>query len=127
MFGIGLPEMIVIFVVALLVVGPDKLPDLARSLAKGLFELKKSMNEVKSSFAEEEQAVDSVKDELRRTAEELRRTVALDPPPDKGDAAKDDPALEPELAADRESMAANPSDAPAADSAEAGQAEIPRK
>ena len=127
MFGIGLPEMIVIFVVALLVVGPDKLPDLARSLAKGLFELKKSMNEVRSSFAEEEQAVDSVKDELRRTAEELRRTVALDPPPDKGDAAKDDSAVEPRLADDRESMAANPSDAPAADSAEAGQAEIPRK
>ncbi|RUM38613.1 MAG: twin-arginine translocase subunit TatB, partial [Desulfobulbus sp.] len=47
MFGIGLPEMIVIMAVALIVVGPDKLPELARSLAKGLNEFKKTMNQVK--------------------------------------------------------------------------------
>ena len=41
MFGIGLPEMILILALALIVVGPDKLPDLARSLAKGLWSLKK--------------------------------------------------------------------------------------
>lgn len=113
MFGIGLPEMIVIFVVALLVVGPDKLPDLARSLAKGLFELKKSMNEVRSSFAEEERAVDSVKDELRRTAEDLRRTVALDPPP----ADAKDPAVEGGAAA-REPLS-EPVPAPSAEDPEA--------
>ena len=43
MFGIGLPEMIVIFAVALLVVGPEKLPELARSLAKGLLRDRKSV------------------------------------------------------------------------------------
>ena len=42
MFGIGLPEMILIMALALIVVGPDKLPDLARSLAKTIMELKKT-------------------------------------------------------------------------------------
>ena len=57
---IGALELVVIFIVALLVIGPDKLPDLARSLAKGLAELRRSLNEVKGSFAEEERAVGDV-------------------------------------------------------------------
>ena len=50
MFGIGLPEMIVILAVALIVVGPDKLPDMARTVAKWVFELKKTVNQVKESL-----------------------------------------------------------------------------
>ena len=91
MFGIGLPEMIVIFAVALLVVGPEKLPELARSLAKGLFELKRTVNEVKGSFAEEEQAVNEVKDDLKNAAAELQKRVLLEenpPPPPWQNAAR---------------------------------------
>ena len=54
MFGIGLPELIVIMAVALIVVGPDKLPELARGLAKQFFELKKAANVLKDSLQEEE-------------------------------------------------------------------------
>jgi sec-independent protein translocase protein TatB len=72
MFGIGLPEMIVILAVALIVVGPDKLPDLARSLAKGVFELKKTLNQVKASLAEEENLLGSVKSDLHKTANDLK-------------------------------------------------------
>lgn len=54
MFGIGLPELILIMAVALIVVGPDKLPDLARGLAKQFFELKKAANVLKDSLQEEE-------------------------------------------------------------------------
>jgi len=54
MFGIGLPELIVIMAVALIVVGPEKLPDLARGLAKQFFELKKAANVLKDSLSEEE-------------------------------------------------------------------------
>ena len=50
MFGIGLPEMLVILAVALIVVGPDKLPELARSLARGVIELKKAAETVKEDL-----------------------------------------------------------------------------
>ena len=53
MFGIGLPELILIMAVALIVVGPDKLPELAKSLGKGIVELKKAASSLKESFEEE--------------------------------------------------------------------------
>ena len=79
MFGIGFPEMIVILVVALIVVGPDKLPDLARSLAKGVNELRGAMNQIKESLNEETKAITSVKDDLRQTAVQMKdRLLAED-------------------------------------------------
>ena len=42
MFGIGMPELILIGLVALIVVGPKKLPDLAKTLGKGLSEFRKT-------------------------------------------------------------------------------------
>lgn len=53
MFGIGLPELILIMALALIVVGPDKLPDLAKSIAKQILELKKTANSLKESLQEE--------------------------------------------------------------------------
>jgi TatA/E family protein of Tat protein translocase len=53
MFDIGMPELVVIFVVALIVFGPKRLPELGRSLGKGLGELKKAMQDVKDSVQEE--------------------------------------------------------------------------
>ena len=50
MFGIGLPEMILILALALIVVGPDKLPELARSVAKGVLELKKTVSSLKENL-----------------------------------------------------------------------------
>ncbi|MHB8810010.1 MAG: twin-arginine translocase TatA/TatE family subunit [Desulfobulbaceae bacterium] len=75
MFGIGLPEMIVILAVALIVVGPDKLPDMAKSLAKGVFELKKTLNQVKASLAEEGNLLDSVQSDLRKTTDDLKGEI----------------------------------------------------
>lgn len=53
MFGIGLPELILIMAVALIVVGPDKLPGMAKTIAKQLVELKKAASTLKDSLNEE--------------------------------------------------------------------------
>lgn len=53
MFGIGLPELIVIMVVALIVVGPSKLPELAKSLGKAFNEFRRMADEVKETLDEE--------------------------------------------------------------------------
>ncbi|MCI5142124.1 MAG: twin-arginine translocase subunit TatB [Candidatus Electrothrix sp. ATG1] len=78
MFGIGLPEMIVILAVALIVVGPDKLPELARSLAKGVNELKNTMNQVKESLNEETEIVSSVQKDLQQTAGQMKTHLLED-------------------------------------------------
>lgn len=54
MFGsLGMPELIVIFVIALIVFGPRKLPELGRSLGRGIAEFKKATNELQSSLEQE--------------------------------------------------------------------------
>jgi sec-independent protein translocase protein TatB len=80
MFGIGLPEMILILALALIVVGPDKLPDLARSLAKGLMDLKKTAEGLKDSFAEDGNPLDEIRPDLEEAAKSLKQNL-LDTPP----------------------------------------------
>ncbi len=75
MFGIGLPEMILILALALIVVGPDKLPDLARSVAKGVLELKKTAEGLKDSFSEDGNPFDEIKPELEETAKSLKNDL----------------------------------------------------
>jgi len=73
MFGIGLPELILIMAIALIVVGPDKLPELAKSLGKGIYELKKAASSLKDSLNEEDDEKTSAWSE--EDAEEQRKKL----------------------------------------------------
>ena len=53
MFGIGFPELLLIMALALIVLGPKRLPDIARALGRGLAEFKKASDELKQTFEEE--------------------------------------------------------------------------
>ncbi|MBZ5589824.1 MAG: TatA/E family twin arginine-targeting protein translocase [Acidobacteriia bacterium] len=76
MFGsVGLPELLLIFVVALLLFGPRKLPEIGKTLGKALNEFKRASNDLQRSL-EEEVAVD----ELKKTKREIEDAAALTAP-----------------------------------------------
>ena len=53
MFNIGLPELLIIVAIALIVFGPNKLPELAKAFGRAMREFKKATEEVKESFEAE--------------------------------------------------------------------------
>ena len=63
MGSLGMQEIIVIFILALIVFGPRKLPELGKSLGKGLAEFKKASNELKQT-CEEEVRLDKEREEM---------------------------------------------------------------
>jgi len=65
MFNIGFPELLIIVAIALIVFGPNKLPELARAFGKAMRELKKATEEVKESFEAETRDINELKNTLR--------------------------------------------------------------
>ena len=74
-FGIGLPEMAIIFIVALLVFGPKKLPEIGRSLGKAMRSFQEATKEFESEFKQEVDKIEKVVKEPM--------TATLEPPEPK--------------------------------------------
>jgi len=70
MLNIGPPELLLIFVIALVIVGPQRLPELGRTVGKGLREFRKMQDEVKDLVNT------GMGDDLKQTTAELRRTAS---------------------------------------------------
>ena len=75
MFGIGLPEMIVIAIVALVFIGPKNLPGVLRSVGRGLVQLKRATNEVRTTVQDEMDQIERDIDlkDVREAATDLKK------------------------------------------------------
>jgi TatA/E family protein of Tat protein translocase len=90
MFGsIGMPELIIILVIALIIFGPRKLPELGRSLGRSINEFKKASNELRSTL-EEEIRIEEQHD--RTTAAASATPPAATPPPVDATVSRTTPA-----------------------------------
>ena len=82
MFGIGMPEMLVILALALIIIGPKKLPDLAKSLGRAMREFKKATNEFKETI-QLESDLSEVKETFSDISDEVKEAVDLNLEPEK--------------------------------------------
>ena len=105
MFGIGMPEMLVILALALIIIGPKKLPDLAKSLGRAMREFKRATNEFKetiqldSEISEVKETFNDISDGVKNAVDlnlksENQKTNVIDSDNDKNEEKDDtkDPA-----------------------------------
>jgi len=90
MFGIGMPELIVIAVIALLVVGPDKLPALAKALGRGLGEIRKATDDVTENIKETLKV-----DDVKKDVDDFKNSLLFAKNDDNGDQEQHDPSASP--------------------------------
>ncbi|MDP3940333.1 MAG: Sec-independent protein translocase protein TatB [Deltaproteobacteria bacterium] len=81
MFNLGMPEIILILVVALIILGPKKLPEMAKSLGKGLREFRKAADDLKDGIEKD------LRDEIKKPAQpnlSQPNVMKPEPPPPAG-------------------------------------------
>ncbi|RJQ15296.1 MAG: twin-arginine translocase TatA/TatE family subunit [Nitrospiraceae bacterium] len=99
MFDLGAQELIVIFIVAFLVFGPKRLPELGRTLGKGMRELKVAMRNVKNSLDESDlnisKDINAAKSDIEKSFKDaVVPDIDIKPDTDKKEAAKEEPKVE---------------------------------
>ncbi|MGD9009860.1 MAG: twin-arginine translocase TatA/TatE family subunit [Desulfobacteraceae bacterium] len=89
MFGIGMPELLMILAVALIIIGPKKLPELAKTLGRALGEFKRATNDLKESI-HMETGLDDVGEEFKRAGNDIEdATVLVDEAPSSAETPAD--------------------------------------
>ncbi len=122
MFGIGMPELLLILAIALIVIGPKKLPDLAKSLGRALGEFKRATSdlketlEIETDLSDVKRAFDDMNQDVQGTVDEgTGETEASSPPADEGADRADTETPVPEEPIPGEDRTIAPDEAPAVD------------
>jgi len=77
MFGIGMPEMLLILAIALIIIGPKKLPDLAKSLGRAFAEFKRATSELKESL-EIDSELNDIKTAFNDMSSDIKEAIEVD-------------------------------------------------
>ena len=80
--SVGMPELVIILVIALIIFGPRKLPELGRSLGKSIGEFRKASNELKSTLEEEIRVEEQKEQRAKLEAEQATAVAGASPIPD---------------------------------------------
>ena len=89
MFGIGMPEMLLILAIALIVIGPKKLPDLAKSLGRAFAEFRRATSELKESLEIDSELKD-IKTTFNDMSSEIKDAIDVDVDTESKDQEIDD-------------------------------------
>ncbi len=80
MFGISMPELLIIMAIALIILGPSKLPDIAKALGRGMREFKKATREIKETIEKETDLyeIKNAKDSMENFKDNLNDAITKD-------------------------------------------------
>lgn len=121
MFGMGMPEVLLILAIALIVIGPKKLPDLAKSLGRAMIEFKRATTELKASL-EVDTDVTDIKKSFKEVDRSLKTAMDRAPSTAKSGATESKAAPPPSDAAPADPGPPANADAPETEAADAAGA-----